>query len=60
MPFETLTGLDATTLLAYLDPGLGSAMFQVLLAGLLSAGFFLKSYLLQAKDLIARLMKKGV
>ncbi len=60
MSFETLSTLDSTTLLAYLDPGLGSAAFQILLASLLSAGFFLKSYFLQAKGLFDRIFKKVV
>jgi hypothetical protein len=60
MLFETLSGLDATSLLAYLDPSLGSAQFQILMAALLSAGFFIRSYLVQARHLISRFFNKRV
>ena len=36
--------------LGYLDPGSGSMMLQVLLAGLLSSGFFVKSWIRQIRD----------
>jgi hypothetical protein len=35
---------------AYLDPGTGSMVLQVLLAGLLSSLFFLKSWIRQFRD----------
>jgi hypothetical protein len=35
---------------AYLDPGSGSMMLQVLLAGLLSSSFFVKSWIRQIRD----------
>jgi len=35
---------------AYLDPGTGSMMLQVLLAGVLSSTFFLKSWIRQLRD----------
>jgi hypothetical protein len=34
----------------YLDPGSGSMMLQVLLAGLLSSSFFVKSWIRQIRD----------
>jgi len=34
----------------YLDPGSGSVALQILLAGLLSAGFCLRSWIRQLKD----------
>jgi hypothetical protein len=34
---------------AYLDPGTGSMMLQVLLAGLLSASFFAKTWIRQIR-----------
>ncbi len=46
-------------ILAYLDPGLGSMQFQVLLAALLGVTFFVKSSLVQARDFLGRLTKKG-
>jgi hypothetical protein len=36
--------------LGYLDPGSGSMMLQVLLAGLLSSSFFVKSWIRQFRD----------
>jgi hypothetical protein len=35
---------------AYLDPGAGSMLLQVLLASFLSAGFFMKSWIRQIRD----------
>jgi len=58
MSIQLLSGLDMNLFLAYLDPGFGSMQFQILVASLLSATFFLKSYCLQAKDLIGRILKK--
>jgi hypothetical protein len=46
-------------LLAYLDPGLGSMQFQVLLAALLSATFFVKSSLVQVRSFFGRILKKA-
>jgi hypothetical protein len=34
----------------YLDPGSGSMLLQVLLAGLLSSSFFVKSWIRQIRD----------
>jgi hypothetical protein len=34
----------------YLDPGMGSMVFQVLLASLLSTSFFLKSWVRQMRE----------
>jgi len=55
---NSLCGLDVTLFLAYLDPGLGSMQFQIVVASLLSATFFVKSYLLQVKDFIGRIFLK--
>jgi hypothetical protein len=35
---------------AYLDPGTGSMMLQILLAGILSSMFFVKSWFRQIRD----------
>jgi hypothetical protein len=35
---------------AYLDPGTGSMVLQILLAGVLSSTFFLKSWIRQIRD----------
>jgi hypothetical protein len=35
---------------AYLDPGTGSMVLQILLAGVLSGSFFLKSWIRQIRD----------
>ncbi len=47
------------SLLAYLDPGLGSMQFQILLAALLSATFFVKSSCMQARVFLGRILKKA-
>jgi hypothetical protein len=55
MSFETLETAQMAIqagpcLWAYLDPGMGSMVLQVLLAGLLSSSFFLKSWLRQVRE----------
>lgn len=55
MSFESFeiaqTAIQATPcLLAYLDPGMGSIVLQVLVAGLLSSSFFLKSWARQVRE----------
>ena len=35
---------------AYLDPGTGSMVFQILVAGMLSSAFFLKSWMRSVRD----------
>jgi hypothetical protein len=61
MGLETMMGFEtfeiarpvmqaAPGLWAYLDPGMGSMVLQVLLAGLLSSSFFLKSWARQLRD----------
>ena len=45
------SGFDALPLVwAYLDPGTGSMVLQVVLAGVLSSSFFLKSWIRQVRD----------
>jgi len=44
-------------LLAYLDPGSGSLLLQVLIAGLLSSLFFLKSSLMMVRASFSRVFK---
>ena len=45
-------------LLAYLDPGSGSLLLQVMIAGLLSGMFFMKSSLVVLRASVSRLFKK--
>ncbi len=59
MLYETLSGIDAAAFLAYLDPGLGSMQLQIIVAGILSFGFFVKTHLVQAKDRIGRIWKRN-
>jgi hypothetical protein len=59
MSMQMFAGLDSTTILAYLDPGLGSMQLQIIVAGLLSVGFFLKTSLVQAKHKIGQIWKKN-
>ncbi len=55
---ETLSALGGLNLLAYLDPGMGSMQLQILVAGLLSFGFFVKTHLVQVKYRIGRIWKR--
>jgi len=59
MFLDLISGSSASTLVAYLDPGLGSMQLQILLAALLSASFYLKSSYSQAKGVIGRIWKKA-
>jgi hypothetical protein len=47
-------------LLAYLDPGSGSMLLQIALAGLLSGAFVLKSSLVTARERVTRFFRKDV
>ncbi len=58
MLIEMVSGLDSTTLLAYLDPGLGSMQLQIIVAGILSFGFFMKTQLVQVKYRIGRIWNR--
>jgi hypothetical protein len=44
-------------LLAYLDPGSGSLLLQLLIAGLLSGMFFMKSSLIVVRASLGRLFR---
>jgi len=53
-----LTSLtDQTALLAYLDPGTGSLMLQILIAGLFSGFFFMKSSYAMVRSSVVRHFK---
>ncbi|MBI2315075.1 hypothetical protein HYU93_03410 [Candidatus Daviesbacteria bacterium] len=43
---------------AYLDPGTGSYLFQILMAGLLGSLFFIKSIIRKLKNLFYRFFQK--
>jgi len=47
------------TLLAYLDPGSGSLMLQLLIAGMLSGLFMVKSYYAMIRESATRLFKRN-
>ncbi len=47
---NSLPMFSSSSLWAYLDPGMGSMVFQVLVAGLLSSSFFLKSWMRSFRD----------
>lgn len=57
----TLTSIaDATpSLLAYLDPGSGSMLLQIMIAGLFSGAFVLKSSFATVRGRVTRLFKRG-
>ncbi len=45
-------------MLGYLDPGTGSYIFQVLIAGLVGAGFALKMFWVQIKAFMVTVFSK--
>lgn len=45
--------------LAYLDPGAGSFVLQILLASFFGALFFLKSFIQRIKDFFVKLISKA-
>lgn len=49
----------APGLWAYLDPGTGSMMLQVLLAGLLSSAFFVKTWVRQLRGALTFVARKS-
>lgn len=56
----TLVLVGNTSAYAYLDPGAGSQLFQLLMAGLLGAVFSIKAYWKSCKKLLRRLtIKRG-
>lgn len=44
---------------AYLDPGTGSYLFQILIAGVLGSLFFVKSIFRRVKGFLKRIFKKN-
>ena len=52
-------GASFPVLLAYLDPGTGSMVFQMLIAGLLSSMFVIRSWTSSLKRVLARASRNG-
>ena len=59
MVFTLLIGI-AQPAFAYLDPGAGSFMLQMLIAGVMSAMFAIKMYWYRLKAFVARLLGRPV
>jgi hypothetical protein len=59
MLFTTIADQIPTTLLAYLDPGSGSMLLQLLIASALSGMFLLKSYYVTIKGSVGRILNKN-
>jgi len=61
MIMQELMGLTSTApaLLAYLDPGTGSLVFQVVIAGMMSGAFFVRSWTRTAREFLGRLPRHG-
>ncbi len=53
-PFTTISGI----ILAYLDPGSGSYLIQILIAALLGGGFAIKAFWKQISAFFRKLFKK--
>ena len=56
---EILDGRPTYQLCAYLDPGTGSMIIQVLLAGILGAGFAIKIFWYKIKSFFSTVFGKG-
>lgn len=54
---ETCVG--SSPLLAYLDPGTGSLLFQMLIAGLLSGAYVLRSSIWSLRKMLSRSLSKN-
>jgi hypothetical protein len=52
-------GVTSPALLAYLDPGTGSLVFQILIAGLMSGAFFVRSWTRAVRRALGRLPRHG-
>ena len=50
---------NTTKILAYLDPGTGSMVFQLLIAGLLAGGFTIKMFWSRIKAFFSHLFTKN-
>ena len=50
--------LSETYVYAYLDPGSGSYLFQIILASLVGAAFAVKTFWVQIKEFLKRLFHK--
>ena len=50
--------VSAEPAFAYLDPGSGSYLVQIIIAGLVGVGFFVKSFWVTIKNVIGKLIKK--
>lgn len=53
-----LTSLFPTSAHAYLDPGTGSYLFQIMLASLIGAAFAIKTYWIKIKEFVRDLLRK--
>jgi len=58
MAFTSMTD-QLPVVLAYLDPGSGSLMLQVLIAGMLSGMFVMKSYFTMIRQSALRFFRKN-
>jgi hypothetical protein len=54
-----LLTLFVTGVYAYLDPGTGSYLFQIMLATLVGAAFAVKTYWIKIKDFFKKLFYKN-
>jgi hypothetical protein len=64
MPIDATTSIlsalvSLPQVLAYLDPGSGSMMLQILLASTLSSAFFVKSWIRQVREVLLVRNKKA-
>lgn len=52
-------GASSSHLLAYIDPGTGSLLFQMLIAGLLSGAYVLRSSIWSLRKMLSRSLSKN-
>jgi predicted Kef-type K+ transport protein len=54
-----LLSLLETRAYAYIDPGTGSYLFQIMVASLIGAGFAIKTYWSRIKKFVKNLLRKN-
>lgn len=57
--FETLSQLTLHAPRAYLDPGSGSFILQILIAAFVGGAFVIKAYWRKITSFVARIFKRG-
>ena len=59
MAYGANGSVNATGALAYIDPGVGSMIFQVLIAGVVASGFVIKIFWARIRSFFSGLITRG-